>query len=151
MLDRSFSGITLTKEPIRETDARVSIYTREFGKITALAQGCQKTTSRLSAHLEPGRLIRGRIIEKSRMRIVDAITENSFPEIRKHDTGFARALAMLASVHTHTWEFEPDERLWEFCNQSLALLTAASAHRGETHFATLDLQINKRLQEVLGC
>lgn len=153
MLDCSFSGITLAKEPTREADARVSIYTREFGRITAFAQGCQKQSSKLSAHLEPGRLIRGRLVEKARIRIVDAVTENSFPNFKAHGLGYERALTLLASIHENTGEFEPDERLWNFCNQSLMLLSDASVPQNSLHsdFAVLDLNIHNRMREVFGC
>lgn len=153
MLDCSFSGITLTKEPTREADARVSIYTKEFGRISAFVQGCQKSTSKLSAHLEPGRLIRGRLIEKTRLRIVDAITENAFRGIKGHGLGSERAIALLSSIHEQTGEFEPDERLWNFCNQSLMLLNDASVPENQlpADFKTIDLHIRMKTQEVFGC
>jgi len=46
-------GLVLKNAPFGEADLLVSLYSREFGKIRALAKGSRKPTSRMVGHLEP--------------------------------------------------------------------------------------------------
>ncbi|MEK7619524.1 MAG: DNA repair protein RecO [Patescibacteria group bacterium] len=46
------TGIIIGKKDFREADRMFVIYTKEHGKITALAQGCRKLSSKLSGNLE---------------------------------------------------------------------------------------------------
>ncbi|MEC9308571.1 MAG: DNA repair protein RecO [Chloroflexota bacterium] len=46
-------GLVLKNTPFGEADLLVSLYSREFGKIRALAKGTRKPTSRMVGHLEP--------------------------------------------------------------------------------------------------
>jgi len=46
-------GLVLKHTPFGEADLLVSLYSREFGKIRALAKGTRKPTSRMVGHLEP--------------------------------------------------------------------------------------------------
>ena len=46
-------GLTLTRRDIGEDDRLFNIYTRDYGKIEALAKGGKKIKSKLVGHLEP--------------------------------------------------------------------------------------------------
>jgi len=45
-------GIVIGKEPSGDFDYKYVIYTKNFGKVNALAKGVKKTTSKLSSHLD---------------------------------------------------------------------------------------------------
>jgi len=46
-------GLILKHQDYRETDRLITIYSREYGKITALARGSRKISSKLAGNLEP--------------------------------------------------------------------------------------------------
>ena len=46
-------GLILKHKDYREADRLITIYSREYGKITALARGTRKISSKLAGSLEP--------------------------------------------------------------------------------------------------
>lgn len=46
-------GIVLKREPFRENDHRVIIYSEERGKLELVTRGSKKITSKLASHIEP--------------------------------------------------------------------------------------------------
>ncbi len=46
--------VVLARRNFGEADRLLTIYTKDFGKLTALAKGVRRPTSRKSGHLEPG-------------------------------------------------------------------------------------------------
>ena len=68
-------AIVLKKVPLGDCDNRYVLFTRRFGKLAAKAKSARKITSKLAGHLEPGNVIRVRLIEKSGLQIVDALKE----------------------------------------------------------------------------
>lgn len=46
--------VVLNRKNFGEADRLLTIYTKDFGKISALAKGIRRPTSRKSGHLEPG-------------------------------------------------------------------------------------------------
>lgn len=46
-------GLTLKKTPLGEADLLVTLFTREQGKVRAVAKGARRSTSKLVGHLEP--------------------------------------------------------------------------------------------------
>jgi recombinational DNA repair protein (RecF pathway) len=73
MQEYSTDAIVLDKELNGDLDARITLFTKQFGKLIGKAKSVRKITSKLSGHLEPGNLIRARLIEKSGLQIVDAL------------------------------------------------------------------------------
>ncbi len=95
-------AVVLGKEPTRDLDVRVSLFTKKFGKLTARARSARRITSKLSGHLEPGNVVQARLIEKNGLQAVDALKKSSLA-IAPADLYFlSRVLA----------ESEPDLRLW---------------------------------------
>jgi recombinational DNA repair protein (RecF pathway) len=95
-------AIILDREPHGELDARVTLWSRKFGKIRGRATSLRKITSKLSAHLEPGMLSDVRLVENKNMQIVDAL------KIRR----LAIPPGDLARLGRLLAEGEPDEDLW---------------------------------------
>ena len=66
-------AIVLRRDPVGDSDLRISLLTKKFGKMVVRAKSARKITSKLSPHLLPAFLVKVRIIEKNGIQIVDAI------------------------------------------------------------------------------
>ena len=84
-------AIVLDREPSNEIDNRFSIYIKGFGKIVARGKSTRKITSKLSGHLEPGNLVKVRLIEKNGLQVVDALKSSKI-EIRSSAPYFLNKL-----------------------------------------------------------
>lgn len=65
-------GIVLKGFDFREADRIVTVYTRAFGKLRAIAKGARRPTSRLGGHVEP--LAHG-VFQLARGRELDVVTQ----------------------------------------------------------------------------
>jgi len=84
MQEYTARAVILRKDPARELDLRVTMFTDQFGKITAKATSGRKITSKLSAHLEPGTLSFIRLAEKGGLQLTDALKQAKLP-LAPHD------------------------------------------------------------------
>ena len=95
-------AIVLTKDAHGDLDARVSLFTKKFGKLRAKVKSARKITSKLSPHLEPGNLVRTRLVERNGLQVVDALK--------------SRALGVPGMDLEHLSyllaEAQPDQKLW---------------------------------------
>ncbi len=64
--------VVLARRNFGEADRLLTIYTKDFGKLTALAKGVRRPTSRKSGHLEPGSWCK---IFLAKGKNIDIITE----------------------------------------------------------------------------
>ncbi len=103
MQEYTARAVILRKEPARELDLRVTMFTDQFGKITAKATSGRKITSKLSAHLEPGTLSFIRLAEKGGLQLTDALKQAKLP-LTPQDL---HALDLLLPSE------EEDPNLWE--------------------------------------
>lgn len=53
-MNQQSEGIVLHRKNFQEADRLVTIYTKDFGKISCIAKGVKRPTSRKAGHLEPG-------------------------------------------------------------------------------------------------
>src|SRR3989344_5696162 len=72
-------AIVLDILPVQEADARVVLYTKDFGKITAKTTSIRKITSKSAGHLQPGSLAIVRIFDKNGPQLIDAISKKRRP------------------------------------------------------------------------
>jgi len=103
MLEYFSEAVVLDKEPFGEMDVKVSLFTKKFGKIVARAKSARKITSKLSAHLEPGGLVKVRLVEKNGFQAVDAL------KIAKINI----SLFNLFLLNKVLAEMEPDFSIWQ--------------------------------------
>ena len=94
--------LVLGRESTGEFDARVSLFTRRYGKLVAKAKSIRKITSKLSGHLQPGTFARARFIEKNGLQVADALKYGFFNSSRDN-------LRILDKIIP---EAEPDIGLW---------------------------------------
>lgn len=95
-------GVVLAAFPNGNLDLRLSVFTKDFGKLRAKAKSARKITSKLAGHLQPGFTVRLRIIEKSGLQIVDALKTGTL-EISQ--TELERLDGLLP-------EMEPEPAIW---------------------------------------
>lgn len=112
-------AIVLKKKEVGEADLLVTLYTKDFGKIHAFAQGIRKHGAKLRGHLETLSMSTvGIIIGGKKERIIHASVECSWDRIREDPDRIGAALYLLRLVDLHCMEGERDERLWNFLFQS---------------------------------
>ena len=117
------TALILRQEDWRETDAWVTMYTRERGKIEALAKGLRKIESKLASHLEPfmtaeiflaqGRhwpIVAGSIVEQARLGLRDNFDRLSL----------AGAIARLADLMTPLES--RDDNIYDVLDETLAII-----------------------------
>ncbi|MDP3962874.1 MAG: DNA repair protein RecO [bacterium] len=133
MIETRFEGILIGYENWGDADRLVSFYTREYGKIQAVAKGIRYEKSKLKGHLEL--LTHGRftIVRRTgRGVVIDALALGTFDAVRLRPQ-IAYAARMVAEMYdrylfTHAF----DHGLWELLENTLtALAEEASARSGE--------------------
>ena len=65
-------ALTLKKFPMGEADLLVTLYTRERGKVRAIARGARRSTSKLVGHFEPLTQVK---LSMSQGRDLDYVTQ----------------------------------------------------------------------------
>ena len=121
------TGINLKAMPMNESDRLVTVLTKEYGLIRAIAPGARKHKSRLGGRSGPFvvnemLLIKGKSIDK----MVQAETQRSFPKL---STDLARLTASqyLAEITlSQALSDQPQEELYYLLLEHLKRLEAAS-------------------------
>ena len=121
-------GIVLRTYKLGESDRIVSIFTRQRGKVRAVAKGVRKTKSRFGARLEPPSHIAALFYEGRELDIVtQAESIDHFRPIRDDLDRLTRAVSMLEAVDQLGLEGEPNPALYHML---LGALRALSGHSG---------------------
>jgi DNA repair protein RecO (recombination protein O) len=121
-------GIVLRTHKLGEADRIVSVFTRQRGKVRAVAKGVRKTKSRFGARVEPPTHVALQLYEG---RELDTITQvetiDHFRAIRDDLDRLTRAVSMLEAVDQLGLEGEPNQPLYQML---LGALRALAAHQG---------------------
>ena len=108
-----------------EADRIVVLFTRDRGKVRAVAKGVRKTSSRFGARLEPMSHVALQLYEG---RELDTITQaesiEHFRELRDDLDRITRASSMLEVVDHMTQEREPNAKLYTMLLGALRTLVA---------------------------
>lgn len=103
MREYATEGLVLQREPAGEIDWRVTLFTRDFGKLTAKVKSGRRITSKLAPHLEPLNVVMLRLIEKGGFQVADALRMSRLPQ--EH-------FSLLRFLADTTMEGGPDHALW---------------------------------------
>lgn len=126
----SSEGIVLKRRNFSEADRLVTIYTKEQGKITAIAKGVRKPTSRKKGALEPGTL--GRYFF-ARGKSLDILTQteviNSFTQAKTDLTSTTQTLQLLEIADTLTPDNEANRALFNSLLQGMHTLAGPGAKK----------------------
>jgi DNA repair protein RecO (recombination protein O) len=117
-------GVVLRTWKLGEADRIVSIFTREHGKVRAVAKGVRKTSSRFGSRLEPTAHLslqlytgRGDLDTVTQVETVDRFTS-----LRNDLDQWARACAMLEAVDQSSPDREPNEAMFDMLVRGLGTL-----------------------------
>ena len=142
----------LSKKEMGDNDVLFFLYTKELGRVAALAKGAKRLTSKLAGHLEPLSLSNVRLVEKKRLHIADALLLDNFKNIRNNYRTFKEALLLLKFIEDNTFEFQADELLWQVLSQALKNLDQAASllSRENLKINPLIEKIYKDINRVMG-
>lgn len=127
-------GIVLKKLDVGEHDTLYSVYTKDYGKLRALARGIRKEEAKLRGHLEllslsSVRFVMGRNGEK----LIGATLLCFYERMRLQDHTLRLGAYMARRVDEECFPGERDPALWDLMRE---------------HFAALDRQDFSREQET---
>lgn len=116
-------GIILKKIDVGETDALFSIYTKDFGKIIARAQGIKKEEAKLKGHLETLHLSAIQfVLGKNGARLIGASLLNPWQAISADFDKTTAAMRMADTFDRHCFPNDCDESLWNILYKSFLTL-----------------------------
>jgi DNA repair protein RecO (recombination protein O) len=117
------TGIILKRRDVGEGDRIYSIYTKDHGKIEAVAQGACKIKSKLAAHLEP--LSRGEFMFAAGRRferLIQARVQENFTPLKNDLKLLGQACFMAEVLDLLTKPSEKDPRIFELLERSFLIL-----------------------------
>jgi DNA repair protein RecO (recombination protein O) len=140
-------AIVLRQQQLGEADRIVTLFTREFGKLCAVAKGVRRPTSRLGGRIEPfthARLLlaRGRTLDV----IAQAEIVGAFPGVRADLIRSAHAAYVAELVDRGLADRDRHEEIFELTREALEALERAGKDSAEMAV----LRFALRLTGVLG-
>ena len=113
------TGIVFKKSDYGDHDGCYTIYTKDFGKINAIAKGTKRVTSKLCGSLEPYSAVELMLAQGAHLKRIAAVkTVNNYSAIKKDLIKIVIASYFIESVDNLTvWEAEDGRNfdlLWEF-------------------------------------
>ena len=99
------NAVILKKEEWNEADWRVTVLSKDFGKIRLLAQGARKHGAKLQGHLEIGSLSDiSFVIGRNGYRLTTARVRSSFPRLRLSLSKLCVSAEILGNLEQNLWE-----------------------------------------------
>jgi len=125
------AGIVLSARDLGETDRVLSILSRERGKISAVAKGAKRPTSKLAASSQPFCYAAFQFAEGRNLDVVtQGVPRNAFYPIRASLQKIAYASYFGELVNAFTEERSPSPRLFDLLLAALSALTSAADDSG---------------------
>lgn len=121
------TGIVLKQSPAGEYDRRISLLTRERGKLSAFAKGARRPGSRLAAATNPFAFGKFKLYEgKTSYTIAEADIQNYFEELRSDYVGACYGMYFAEVADYCTRENNDEREMMKLLYQSLRALGAGS-------------------------
>ena len=123
--DRNYrsEGIVLKSMVLGEADLLVTFYTKETGKMKAIARGVRKPTSRLVGHLEPLTLVDLSMVRGKNLDVVNqAEALHSFASLKNHLTNLSKGLYIAELVDGFGVEGSANQELYCLIIKTLSYL-----------------------------
>ncbi len=146
-------ALVLKSVPLGEADLLVTLFSREAGKVRAVAKGARRSTARLVGHVEPLTVTR---LALSRGRSLDVISQaetlENFTSLKTNLTAVTRGLQVAELVDGFGPEASPNEPLYQ-----LALATLAAIGQSPDdelpllHFQLHLLAVSGLMPELFNC
>lgn len=113
-------GIVIHTVEHGEHNLLVTIYTRELGKITAVAKSASKASSKQASHLDIFNIIDFSLIEGNGHPIIaSALSHKTYPGIKKSLPALACGLFVMEIMNNMTYSHDPDRYLWQILEKAL--------------------------------
>jgi DNA repair protein RecO len=113
------TAIVLDREPVREYDELVHLYTREFGYLVVRAVSSRKINSKFSAHIDPLTRVQARIVHGQSLTLTDIVPENRFQNIRDNRAEYANTLKIFSFIKKFFPRESGSDQMWGVLNTSL--------------------------------
>ena len=121
------TGIILKQSPVGEYDRRISLLTKERGKLSAFARGARKSSGRFAAATDTFAFGNFKLYEgKSSYTLAEADIQNSFEELRTDYIGACYGLYFAEVTDYYTRENNDEREMLKLFYQSLRALCAPS-------------------------
>ena len=133
------TGMVISQMPVGEYDRRISILTKEKGKITAFAQGARRPGSRFMAATSPFSFGEFKLYQgRNSYRILDVNISKFFEELREDFEGAYYGMYFLEIADYYTRENNDEKEMLKLLYQSMRALE----HKG------LDNRLIKAVYEI---
>lgn len=139
-------AIILKRENTGEADRAYIIYSKDFGKLRAVAGGVRKITAKLTGHLEPFNLTWLEMVTKRNGQIT-ITTALSRERLLKDTLSAHCALAVKIADFIDKMMREPqkDELVWNFVNKTFAEINSVPAGESDAFFNNFRQELLKLL------
>ncbi len=108
-------GVVLRKKKLKGKDLLVVLFTKDKGKLSVLAKGVQKITSRRLSHLDTGNLIKARITEKNEFfYLSETVLVSGFSSIKESLEKATNFFLILKIFEKIAPEAQQDRELFQF-------------------------------------
>ena len=133
-------ALSLRKMPLGEADLLLTLYTRDAGKLRAVAKGARRTTSKLVGYFEPLTLNR---LALSRGRNLDIVNQaqviDNFSDLKSSLTGLTRGLYIAELLDGFGSEANPNPELYQLSLDALQAVGRAPESELPLRFFELHL------------
>ncbi len=138
-MEYRYSALVLKKREIGETDRIYTFFTKEAGKITALAKGVRKSEAKLASALETGSEVDITVVRSRGMgKIAGAILENSHGSLRGNFETLRIMMASLGIFDRLVDLEDSDEALYNLLVQYLAVLEILAQEQSSEKMRLID-------------
>ena len=146
-------ALVLRHLPLGEADLLVTLFSREHGKLRAVAKGARRSTAKLVGHLEPLTVSR---LALSRGRTLDVISQaetlENFTPLKTNLTAVTRGLQVAELVDGFGSEASPNQPLFDLALDTLdAIGRAPDAELPLLHFQLHLLSVSGLMPELQNC
>lgn len=131
-MEYRYTAIVLKKREVGETDRLYTLYTKEQGKVRAVAKGIRKSGAKLASQLENGTLADVAVARtRGTGKITGALAEEHYPKLRDQ-LGILKTLLVTLDRFERLVHFdEPDGELYARLADFLAHMEMSAEERSE--------------------
>ncbi|MFH0831026.1 MAG: DNA repair protein RecO [Parcubacteria group bacterium] len=151
MASYSVDALVLSRKDIGEADRLLTIFSRTMGKQRVVAKGVRRPTSRMSAHLEPGRESRLFLIDRRSLPLVTQVEPKQiFTSTAADLTELKNLYAILETTANLLDDGQRDSRLYDLVVATLSAFNWYHQKPNSTSAAALTIAFMLKALRLLG-
>lgn len=141
-------GFVVKKSDTGEYDQLIVLYTKEFGKIKAVAKSIAKPESKQAAHLDVLNLVDFELVQGNGHPIItSSISIKTYSNIKENLQALALSSFLMEVIDKSIYDHDPDINLWNFFTRFFDHLDSKIS-KGERIF--YEQLLGKTQEELLG-